>query len=470
MVILKNYNVAELRQLDVAHHLPAQQDHGLMRDLGGARIITRADGSYIYDAEGNAILDGMAGLWCVQVGYGRKELAEAAYEQMLELPYYNTFFKTAAPPTIRLATKISSLLGGNLSHVFFNTSGSEAIDTIIRLARFYWQAKGQPDRNVIIARENAYHGSTIAGASLGGMKAMHNQGGPWLPGIVRVRQPYQFNEGFGEDPKAFGEKCADAIEQKILEIGPDKVAAFIGEPIQGAGGVIIPPASYWPRVEAICRKYGVLLVSDDVICGFGRLGQWFGFQHYGIKPDLVSMAKGLSSGYLPISAVGVADHIVEVLRGIGDDFVHGFTYSGHPTAAAVALRNIEIIENENLVERTREETGPYLAGKMAELAKHPMIGEARSVGLIGAIEIVSQSGTNERFGGQEGRAAFIVRDLCIKNGLMVRAVRDSLVMSPPLTISLQEIDEIFRIITQSLEEATPALLALNDTPAVAAVG
>jgi len=460
-VALKNYNIAELRRLDVDHHLAAQQDHGMMRDIGGARIITRADGCYIRDAEGNAILDAMAGLWCVQVGYGRKELASAAYEQMLELPYYNTFFKTASPPTIELASKIAGLLGGNLSHVFFNSSGSEAIDTIIRMARFYWQAKGQPERHVIIARENGYHGSTIAGASLGGMRAMHAQGGPWVPGIEHIRQPYLFNDGFGEDPRAFGEAAADALEQKILEVGPERVAAFIGEPVQGAGGVIIPPETYWPRVEAICRKYGILLVSDDVICGFGRLGQWFGFQHFGIKPDLVSMAKGMSSGYLPISAVGVADHIVEVLRAVGDDFVHGYTYSGHPTAAAVALKNIEIMENEDLVRRTREDTGPYLARRMAALAEHPLVGEARSLGLIGAVEIVSKKGTNQRFGGSEGPAGRIVRDICITNGLMVRAVRDSLVMSPPLTISHGEIDDIVDIIGKSLDEAAPALAALG---------
>jgi putrescine aminotransferase len=465
MVTLKNYDVPELRRLDVAHHLAPQQNHGLMRELGGARIITRAQGSYIFDGEGHAILDAMAGLWCVQVGYGRKELAEAAYEQMLELPYYNTFFKTASPPTIELAAKIAGLLGNDLTHVFFNSSGSEAIDTAIRMARFYWQSKGAPERNVIIGRENAYHGSTIAGASVGGMKAMQGQGGPWLPGIARIQQPYFFNEGFAGDPEEFGRARADALEARILEIGPDKVAAFIGEPVQGAGGVIIPPKSYWPRVEEICRKYGILLISDDVICGFGRLGDWFGFQHFGFKPDLVTMAKGLSSGYLPISAVGVADHIVEVLRSCGDDFIHGYTYSGHPTAAAVALKNIEIIENEDLVRRTREETGPYLAKKMREIAAHPLAGEARSEGLIGAIEIVSRPGTNERFGGREGKAGVIVRDLCIKNGLMVRAVRDSLVMSPPLVITLHEIDEIFRIVAKSLDEAADTLAELNEVAA-----
>jgi len=460
-VTLRNYDIAELRRLDVAHHLPAHQDHGLMRDLGGARIIVRGEGSTIYDGDGVGLLDGMAGLWCVQVGYGREELAKAAYDQMVELAYYNTFFKTAAPTTILLATKIAELLGGDLQHVFFNNSGSEAVDTILRLARYYWQAKGEPNRSLVIARVNGYHGSTIAGASLGGMKHMHEQGGPWVPGIEHVMQPYPFGEGFGEDPAAFGARAAQAVEDRILEVGPENVALFIGEPVQGAGGVIIPPDSYWPRIEAICRKYGILMACDEVICGFGRLGQWFGFQHYGIKPDLVSMAKGLSSGYLPISAVGVADHIVEVLRGVGDDFVHGFTYSGHPTAAAVALKNIEIMEREGLVERTRADTGPYLARALAGLAEHPLVGETRSLGLIGAVEIVSRKGSNERFAGKEGPAGLIVRDLCIKHGLMVRAVRDSIVMSPPLIITHAEIDRLVATIRLALDEAEPALRGLK---------
>jgi putrescine aminotransferase len=463
---LRNHDIAELRRLDVAHHLPAQSNYGLLQEMGGSRIITRAEGVFIHDGDGAKILDAMAGLWCVQVGYGREELAKAAYDQMLELPYYNTFFKTAAPPTVTLAAKVSQLLGGHFSHVFFNSSGSEAVDTVIRMARYYWQCKGQPERNVIISRTNGYHGSTIAGASLGGMKAMHAQGGPWLPGIEHIAQPYAFGDGFGEDPEAFGLRAADALEQRILEVGPEKVAAFIGEPVQGAGGVIIPPASYWPRIEAICRKYGVLLVCDEVICGFGRLGQWFGFQHFGITPDLVSMAKGLSSGYLPISAVGVASHVVETLREAGADFVHGYTYSGHPTCAAVALKNLEIIEREDLVRRVREDAGPYLAKGLAELAQHPMVGEARSLGLIGAVEIVAKKGTNQRFGGKEGKAGPTVRDLCIQHGLMVRAVRDTVVMSPPLVISHGEIDQLLGIIRKALDEAEPILRA-DETAAAA---
>ncbi|MGC8534540.1 MAG: aminotransferase [Rhizomicrobium sp.] len=456
---LRNYNIAELRKLDVAHHLPAQQNYQLMQDIGGSRIISRADGCTLYDGDGRSILDGMAGLWCVQIGYGREELARAAYEQMLDLPFYNTFFKTASPPTIMLASKVAELLGENLTHVFFCNSGSEAIDTVVRLVRYYWQIKGEAERNIIIARENSYHGSTLTGVSLGGMKAMRDQGGPLLPGFEHVMQPYLFEEGFGEAPEAFAERAAQAIEQRILAVGAHRVAAVIGEPVQGAGGVIIPPASYWPRVEAICRKYGVLLALDEVICGFGRLGKWFGFQYYGVKPDLVAMAKGLSSGYLPISAVGVADFIVDALRSTNQDFIHGFTYSGHPAAAAVALKNLEIIAREDLVRRTEEETGPYLARTLGKLAHHALVGEVRSLGLIAAVEIVSRKGSNERFDDGDGRMALLIRDLCIENGLMVRAIRNSLVMSPPLTISFEEIDRLVGVIERSLDEALNRLQA-----------
>lgn len=460
-VPIRNHDIAELRRLDLAHHLPAQADHRLIASLGGSRIITRAEGSTIYDGEGNAILDGMAGLWCVNVGYGREELAKAAYEQMLELPYYNTFFRTATPPTVKLAARIASKMGGHLSHVFFNSSGSEAVDTIFRLTRHYWKLKGQPQRRIFISRWNAYHGSTVAGVSLGGMKAMHVQGDLPVPGVEHVMQPYLFGEGFGEDPDAFAARAAQAIEDRILEVGPENVAAFIGEPLQGAGGVIIPPEGYWPRVQAICRKYGILLVCDEVICGFGRLGQWFGHHHYGVQPDMISMAKGLSSGYLPISATGVADHIVAELREKGGDFIHGYTYSGHPTAAAVALANIDIIEREGLVERTRDDTGPYLARALATLNDHPLVGETRSLGLIGAVEIVREPGTNKRFLDKEGEAGPVVRDICIRNGLMVRGIRDSIVCCPPLIVTRAEIDRLVSIIRRSLDEAEPILRALK---------
>ncbi|OHT18106.1 aminotransferase [Edaphosphingomonas haloaromaticamans] len=458
---MRNHDITELRRQDVAHHLPAQANYRLIADMGGSRIITRAEGSTIWDGDGNAILDGMAGLWCVDVGYGRKELAEVAYEQMLELPYYNSFFRTATVPAIALAAKVAGLLGGELQHIFFNSSGSEANDTVFRLVRHYWTLKGRPERRIFISRHNAYHGSTVAGASLGGMAAMHAQGGLPIPGIEHVMQPYAFNEGFGEEAEAFAARAADAVEARILAVGPDNVAAFIGEPVQGAGGVIVPPPGYWPRVEAICRKYGILLVSDEVICGFGRLGRWFGFQHFGYTPDIVAMAKGLSSGYLPISATAVSREIVETLRASDRDFVHGYTYSGHPVSAAVALRNLEIIEREKLVDRVAHDIGPHFARAVASLDDHPLVGETRTCGLLGAIEIVAEKGTNRRFGGAEGAAGPVVRDACIAGGLMVRAIRDSIVMCPPFVITHAEVDRMVAIIRAALDEAALALAALE---------
>jgi putrescine aminotransferase len=451
---------AALRRLDVAHHLPGQSDYRLQAELGGSRLITRAEGCTIHDADGNAILDGMAGLWCVNAGYGREELARAAYEQLQELPYYNTFFKTASVPTVRLAAEVAKRLGHGLEHVFFNSSGSEAVDTAFRLARHYWSVKGQPQRRIFIGRWNGYHGSTVAAASLGGMKAMHAQGGLPIPGIEHIMQPYLFGDAFGEDPEEFAARAAAALEERILAVGVENVAAFIGEPVQGAGGVIIPPPGYWPRIEAICRKYGVLLICDEVICGFGRLGRWFGFQHFGVRPDIVTMAKGLSSGYVPISATGVAAHIVATLRDAGGEFVHGYTYSGHPVGAAVAFKNLEILGRERLVERTTDDTGPYLAKALERLRGHPLVGEARSLGLIGGVEIVARRGTNERIAGKEGTAGPMVRDICIRRGLMVRAIRDTLVFCPPLIVTHAEIDRLVDTIAAALDEAAPALRSL----------
>ncbi len=451
-------STARLRELDLAHHLPAQQNYRLMQTLGGSRIITHAEGVFIHDADGNTILDGMAGLWCVNVGYGRSELADVAHEQLLQLPFYNTFFRTATVPAVELATKIASLTGGKLQHVFFSSSGSEANDTAFRMVRHYWDLRGQPQRKIFISRWNAYHGSTVAGTSLGGMKLMHAQGDLPIPGIEHICQPYKFGEGFAESEDAFAARAANELEERILKLGPDKIAAFIGEPVQGAGGVIIPPRGYWERIGAICKKYGVLLVCDEVICGFGRLGSWFGYQHFGLDPDLITMAKGLSSGYLPISATVVSHEIIELLREKDSEFFHGFTYSGHPTCAAVALRNIEIIEREGLVKRVAEDIGPYLSKALERLHRHAIVGETRSLGLIGAVEIVRQKGTNLRFGNKEGTAGPVVRDRCVANGLMVRAVRDTIVMSPPLIITRAEVDKLVDILDKSLTEAA-ALLA-----------
>ncbi len=433
-------STAQWRAEDIAHHLHPFTDYKALAEEGGPRVIVKAEGAWLEDSEGNRILDGMAGLWCVNVGYGREELAKAAYQQMLDLPYYNTFFKTATPPSIELSSKLAEITPEGLNEVFYASSGSEANDTIVRLVRHFWALKGQPEKTVFISREYAYHGSTMASASLGGMSAMHGQGGLPLPGFEHVMPPYWYDYGADLSPEDFGRKAAQAVEDKILELGPDKVAAFIAEPLQGAGGVIVPPESYWPEIQRICKQHDVLLIADEVICGFGRLGHWFGSDLYDIAPDIMPMAKGLTSGYLPLSAVMVGERVTRTLVDEGGEFYHGFTYSGHPVACAVALANIGIIEREGLIERVRDDTGPYLQTSLRQaLDGHPLVGEVRGVGLIGAIELVEDPAARKHFE-PVGEVGGKCRDHCFANGLIMRAVRDAMVFSPPLIMTRDEID------------------------------
>jgi putrescine aminotransferase len=445
----KNIDIAEVVRHDIAHHFHPFTDHKAFHASGGPRVMTHADGVWIWDSSGNKLLDGMAGLWCVNVGYGRKELAEAAYRQMLDLPYYNTFFKTTTVPATELAAKISSVMPERFKHIFFTNSGSEANDTIVRLVRHYWKLKGKPYRQHFIARTRGYHGSTMVAANLGGFAGMHGQLGSPFPGFHHVQQPHWFDFGGDKTPEEFGLEAAADLEKKILEVGPDNVAAFIGEPIQGAAGVIIPPSTYWPEVQKICRKYGILMISDEVICGFGRTGKWWGFETMGFEPDIVPMAKGLSSGYLPIGAVAIADHIVKDFFELGGEFYHGMTYAGHPAACAVALKNIEIIESEKLVERTFE-MAPYFNKALISLKDHPIVGEVRSMGLIGALELACNKKTRKRFK-EPGRVGTICRDHSFKQGLIMRACWDTMVLSPPLVISKKEIDELARLAKLALD-------------------
>ena len=432
---------ADLKTSDHRHYMHPFTDHKELGEKGGTRIITRADGVYIYDSEGQKILDGMAGLWCVNLGYGRQELVDAAARQMQELPYYNSFFQCTHPPAIELSELLSELSPGNFNHVFFTGSGSEANDTQIRLIRRYWDLQGQPEKMTIIARNNAYHGSTLGGASLGGMSAMHKQMVLPVPGIVHIEQPYQFELGADLPAAEFGLQQARLLEQKILEIGVDKVAAFIGEPVQGAGGVIIPPDSYWPEIQRICDQYGILLVADEVITAFGRLGEWFGSTHFGIRPDLISFAKGVSSGYLPLGGALVSDRVADVVIANGGEFAHGYTYSGHPAACAVALAVLRIMRDEGIVDRVRDHTAPYFNQRWAGLAEHPIVGEARSLGLMGAIEIVKDKDSRERFH-KDLASGGRCRDFCIENGLVMRAVGDTMIVSPPLISENAHIDEL----------------------------
>ncbi|MEZ0195540.1 aspartate aminotransferase family protein [Pseudomonas qingdaonensis] len=449
---VKNPQTREWQDLSRDHHLAPFSDYKQLKEKG-PRIITKAKGVHLWDSEGNKILDGMAGLWCVAVGYGREELAEAAASQMRELPYYNLFFQTAHPPALELARAITEVAPAGMSHVFFTGSGSEGNDTNLRMVRHYWALKGKPQKQVIIGRVNGYHGSTVAGAALGGMSGMHEQGGT-LPGIVHIAQPYWFGEGGDMTPDAFGVWAAEQLEKKILEVGEDNVAAFIAEPIQGAGGVIIPPETYWPKIKEILAKYEILFIADEVICGFGRTGQWFGTDYYGLKPDLMTIAKGLTSGYIPMGGVIVRDEVAAVLSE-GGDFNHGFTYSGHPVAAAVALENLRILRDEKIIERVQAETAPYLQKRLRELNDHPLVGEVRGLGMLGAIELVKDKTTRTRYEGKG--VGMICRQFCFDNGLIMRAVGDTMIIAPPLVITCEEIDELVEKARKCLDLTLEAL-------------
>jgi len=456
MAAIEKRSVEDWQELDKEHHLHPFTDH---KDLHKkrSRIITRADGVYIYDADGSKILDGMSGLWCVNAGYGREEIVEAAAAQMRELPYYNNFFQCAHPPSIELAAMLKGVSQPQFNRVFFTGSGSESNDTIVRMVRTYWDLMGQPERHTIISRDNAYHGSTVAAASLGGMKPMHKQSGLPIPGIVHVDQPYWFGSDRSMSPDELGLAAARSLETKIKELGPEKVAAFIGEPIQGAGGVIIPPDSYWPEVQRICDEYGILLISDEVITGFGRLGEWFGADYFGTRPDFMPFAKGVTSGYLPLGGVFVSDRVAELLVDKAGEFAHGYTYSGHPAACAVAITNLQILQRENLVERIRDDIGPYLQAKWAALAEHPIVGEARMVGLMGAFELVKDEETLERFDEKLGAGA-VYRDHVTATGLCLRASGDTIICAPPFTLSHAEADELIDKARVALDLTQKSLL------------
>lgn len=447
--ITNHMPTAELQALDAAHHMhPFTANTALGKK--GARIMTQGKGVWLTDSEGHRIIDGMAGLWCVNIGYGRPELGDAAKAQMDQLSYYNTFFQTSHVPAIALAAKLAELAPEGMNHTFFAGSGSEANDSNIRLVRRYWDVKGQPEKRVIIARTNGYHGSTIGGGSLGGMAGIHAHGGK-LAGIVHIGEPNWWEQGGDMTPEAFGLMRAQELEAMILNLGVENVAAFIGEPIQGAGGVIIPPSTYWPEIQRIVDKYGILLIADEVITGFGRTGNWFGSQTFGIKPHIMTIAKGLSSGYQPIGGSIVCDEVAEVIG--SDEFNHGYTYSGHPVAAAVALENLRIMQEEKIVEHVRDVAHPHLKTKWEALTDHPMVGEAKLVGLMGSIALTPNKATRAKFAADAGTVGYKTRERCFANDLIMRHVGDRMIIAPPLVITPDEIDVLITRARKSLDEA-----------------
>jgi putrescine aminotransferase len=454
-LITNHMPTAQLQALDAAHHMHPFTANAELAEIG-VRIITRADGVTLTDSEGHEIFDAMAGLWCVNIGYGRKELADAAARQMMELPYYNTFFQTSHVPAIALSAKLAELAPGDLNNVFYAGSGSEANDTNIRLVRHYWAAKDRPDKKIIISRKNGYHGSTMGGASLGGMTPMHAQGGLPIADIHHIDQPHWYADGGDMSPEDFGLERARQLEKAIHDLGEDKVAAFIAEPVQGAGGVIIPPSTYWPEIQRICDAHDILLIADEVICGFGRTGQWFGSETFNIRPDIMTIAKGLSSGYAPIGGSLVCDEVASVVGNAGD-FNHGYTYSGHPVAAAVALENLRIIEEEKIIETVRDETGPYLAEKWHGLTDHPMVAEANIVGMMGSIVLSPDKSARAPFAADAGTVGMYCRTNCFANGLVMRHVGDRMIISPPLIVTKSDIDVMIERAVKSLDQTYDAI-------------
>lgn len=442
-------NTKEIQALDSAHYMHPFTAHGELAEKG-ARVMVKGEGIYLWDSEGKMLLDGMSGLWCINVGYGRKELADAAYKQLLELPYYNSFFNTTTIPPVQLAKLLAEVTPPQFRHVFYAGSGSEGNDTIFRMVRWFWDLEGQPQRKVIIGRKNAYHGSTVCGTSLGGMSGMHEQGDLPIPGIAHIEQPYWFDLARDTDKDEFGLQAAGWLETKILELGPDKVAAFIGEPVQGAGGVIIPPATYWPEIQRICDKYGILLIADEVITGFGRTGNWFGCETFGFKPDFINFAKGVTSGYVPLGGVMVGERVARVVIEKGSDFNHGYTYSGHPVACAVAIENIHIIQREKLVERVRDDTGPYLKQKFEGLKDHPLVGEAETCGLMAGLVLVKSKKPVTMFDPKLA-VGMVCRGHMFGNGMIMRAVGERMIIAPPLIMTRAQIDEMIDLIRFCLD-------------------
>lgn len=439
----------ELKKLDRDHHLHPFTHHGDLH-AQGTHIIERAQGVYVHDDQGRKLLDGLAGLWCVNVGYGRQEIVDAVRQQMEKVAYYPSFFNTTTEPTILLADRITKLATKRLNYAFFSNSGSEANETALKMVRGYWKLKQKPARMKIATLSFAYHGVTLATTSMTRLASCQTPFDLPIPGsgFVQVPGPYGYAANTKLTPAEYGRWCIEETEKIIAREGAETIGALFCEPVQGAGGVIVPPEGYLTALRELCRKHGILFVADEVITGFGRLGAWFASNLWNLDPDLLTTAKGITSGYLPLGATLVSDEIADVLMK-GGYFAHGSTYSGHPSACAAALANLDILANEGLIERTRDVTGPYFQKKLRELDGHPAVGETRGFGLIGCLELLPKGGKAaldpNRFLGPIG--VKLVRD----EGVIVRGIRDLLAMAPPLTIETAEIDVIFRAVRRALD-------------------
>jgi 4-aminobutyrate--pyruvate transaminase len=449
--MIETWNTTALIEQDIAHHLhPVSNLHQLAKN--GPLILARGEGVYLWDTDGKRYLDGFAGLWNVNVGYGRKELAEAAREQMETLAYSPSFFGLSTPPTTELSAKLATMLPGTVNHFQFTSGGAESNETAIKIARYYWSVGGRPEKVTIISRQMGYHGIAMGALSATGIPAYWDHFGPRPPGFIHVSAPYMYrNATEGMSEAEFVQALVDELEQTIEREGADTIAAFIGEPVQGAGGVVVPPDAYWPAIAAVLRKHDILFIADEVINGFGRTGTMFGVQQYGVQPDIVAMAKGITSGYIPLGAVGVTDAINERMIAQDTVFMHGFTYSGHPTATAVALRNLRIIEEEDLPANA-DARGKQLLGGLRELMDHPNVGNVRGKGMMAIVEVVGDKATKAKFDAKSGVGGKL-QAATRKRGLIVRCADNGIAISPPLVMNAAEMDSLIGTVGDAITEA-----------------
>ncbi len=439
---------------DVRHVLHPYTD-ARRHEQRGPTLMERGEGIYVYDDDGNRYIEGLAGLWSVAVGFSEQRLVDAATRQLQRLPYSHIFSHKAHAPSIDLAEKLARMTPERLNHVFFTNSGSEANDTVVKLVRYYNNAIGRPEKKKFIARLRGYHGITVASGSLTGLPVNHQDFDLPIAGVLHVGCPHHYRYAHeGESEEAFATRLAEELEARILAEGPETIAAFIGEPLMAAGGVLPPPATYWEKIQAVCRKHDILVVADEVITGFGRLGTTFGSDFYGIDPDIMVLSKQITSSYQPLAAVVISDDLYD---GIADNsarignFGHGFTGSGHPVATAVALENLKIIEERGLVQRAADLSSALLGGLNA-LCDHPLVGEVRGAGLIAAIELLADKDTKAPFD-PAGKLGMFVYEQAQKNGLVIRAIGDTIAFCPPLIITEEQIADMIARISRTLEEA-----------------
>lgn len=440
------------RRLRGAEHLICGFASPAVIEANGPMQLVKGRGAYVWDASGRKYFDGLASLWNVAIGHGRPEIARAVAAQIRQLEYAPTLLGFASEPAQRLAARIARVAPKGLTRVVFTSGGSEANETVIRLVRLYWRLRQRPDKIKIVALDHAYHGSSTGAASLTGLANFHRYYEPLMPGVVRMARPFCYRCELGLRYPECVLACADQLDEIVKREGAETVGAFIAEPVQGVGGVVVPPPGYFERIREICDRHEILMVADEVITGFGRLGTWFGIQRWKAVPDMIVFAKGVTSGYLPLGGVIIKESMYQTLVAAGPEFSlhHGFTYSGHPTVCAAALANLAIIEREGLIRRTAK-LAPYFARRFATLARHPIVGEARAVGLMGALELVRDKDSREPLPAQLNVPARI-RAAALARGVIVRASADTVVVCPPLIVKPKEIDNLVATLDQSIQE------------------